>query len=119
MSSHTDPLSAQERRSYPRVPLDTPFFVTLKREKAHEELSAVLVDCSQGGVQLALPPSSEPLFDWLGLRVLILGLPSPMDPPRLGCSGSVSWVSEERCGIRFSQPLALSDEALIALTETL
>jgi hypothetical protein len=110
--------SYEERRAHPRVPLDAPFFVTLLVEES-KKTSALLVDCGKGGLQLALSPAESALANLLSASVLILGLPRQLDGLGEGLSGSVSWISAERCGVSFTSPLSVSDDSLLAFTKNL
>lgn len=118
MTADTRSQSA-ERRIYTRVPLDAPFFVTLQRGDG-PELPALLVDFGRGGLQLALPPgTSENFFGWLNQAVMISRLPDSIDGCCTNCCGFISWVSQERCGVRFEKPLTISDDALENIVKTL
>lgn len=111
-------LRPAERRVYPRVPLDAPFFVTLRIQDSRQT-QALLVDCGRGGVQLALSPEEADVPHLLSAEVRILGLPSMLDPTSAGLPGSISWVSAERCGVRFTPPLTLSEAVLQAFSDSL
>lgn len=101
----------QDRRSSPRVPLDAPYFVTISLGKENDA-PALLLDLSLGGAQLAFSPAAFKVTGWLGQQVRIRGLPGNIDTGALGLPGTLSWISEERCGLRFDTPLPLSEEAL-------
>ena len=119
MSADTDSQSGRERRIYPRVPLDAPYFVSLRRSDG-VEVPALMVDFGRGGIQAALPPgSSESFRDWLNYQVVVLGLPESAHYDSSGYRGYITWVSVERCGVRFQPPLAVSDEELDAIIESL
>jgi len=119
MSADTDSQSGSERRIYPRVPLDAPYFVTLRRDDG-VEVPALVVDLGCGGIQAALPPgSSENLRTWLSHQVVVAGLPEPVQCDGFGYTGAITWVSAERCGVRFLSPLAVSDEELETLIRSL
>jgi len=119
MSADTDSQSGRERRVHLRVPLDAPCFVTLRRDDGLE-VPTLLVDFGRGGIQAALPPSSSENFrTWLSHQVDVVGLPGPLYCDGSGYPGVISWVSAERCGVRFSQPLSLADEELYTIIESL
>lgn len=119
MSTDTVSQSVKERRVSPRVPLDAPFFVTLRRSDG-PELPALVVDLSRGGVQLALPPdASENFHAWLSCQVTVLGLPPLVGFCGSGCAGMICWISMERCGVRFDTPLSVSDASLRAVIMSL
>lgn len=98
-----------EKRSHNRVPLDIPLFILLQTEEALE-LPVQLLDCSRGGVRLAFAPKDEKRSrEMLNSRVRLMHLPKSMDPIDLGRSGLVAWTSSGRCGVRFDNPLQLTD----------
>lgn len=114
-----DPIpNYDDRRAHPRVPLDAPYFVSIRKQEAGK-IPALLVDCGRGGVQLALPPEETQTHQWLSYSVTVFGLPTQMDAFGQGCSGTVTWVSAERCGVRFHPPLNVSDAELLAFTSSL
>jgi hypothetical protein len=79
-----------------------------------------MVDCGCGGIQAALPPgSAEDLQDWLSHQIVVLGLPEAFRCDGSGHKGIVSWVSAERCGVRFESPLSISDAELHAILSSL
>ena len=119
MAADADSDDVRERRAYPRVPLDAPFFVTLRRDDG-TEVPALVVDFGRGGLQVALPPgSAESFHAWLSHAVLLLGLPASIDAKEAGCPGIISWVSAERCGVRLAPALAVSDEKLLEIAASL
>lgn len=119
MAEQSDLKSGSERRVYQRVPLDAPFFVTLRRSDG-AEIPALMVDFGRGGVQVALPPGTPASFhSWLSCQVVVLGMPEPIECGRAGCKGMVSWVSAERCGVRFEPPLSLSEQELRNIVKSL
>lgn len=107
----------EDRRSFPRVPLDAPHFVTLQRNGGKADV--MLVDLSRGGAQLALAPSENNLPYWLGEEALLLGLPPNIDKDGLGYRCVVSWLRPERCGVRFQPPLCMEEEELLAALQCL
>lgn len=107
-----------ERRARPRVPLDVPFFVTVRLADG-SQCPALLVDCGRGGVQLAFSPTEEGVGGLLNQEMLLLDLPKGLKADPDGCPGLVTWVSAERCGVRFDLPLALTDEELRVVAESL
>ena len=119
MSADTDSQSGSDRRIYPRVPLDAPCFVVLRRDDG-VEVPALMVDFGRGGIQAALPPgSSENFRDWLSHQVAVVGLPDPLRCDGSGYKGVISWVSAERCGVRFQPSLSVSDKELDAIIAAL
>ena len=111
----------EERRIFLRVPLDAPSFVILRRDDG-VEIPALMVDFGRGGIQAALSPgSSENFHTWLSHQVAVVGLPEPVQCDGLGYKGIISWVSAERCGVRFQPPLpdSVSDEELYAIIRSL
>ena len=111
-----------ERREFLRVPIDAPHFITVAFDGG-ESVITLLIDISRGGLQAAFPPhqtvDEEAL---LGRAVRVTELPGSVEQASGnlgGLSGTVSWVSPQRCGVRFAAPLALGDEELAALVEGL
>ena len=107
-----------ERRVCPRVPLDAPFFVTVRLENG-QQCSAMLVDCGRGGVQLAFSPVEGMVNSLLSQELLVLNLPKGLGTDPDGCPGVVTWVSPQRCGVRFDRALSLTDEELAAVAGSL
>jgi hypothetical protein len=108
--------SGQERRSSQRVPLDVPYFVTISPEDEKEEdVPALLIDLSLGGSQLGFSPATRGITNWLGHRVRLLGLPKEVCNRNGECAGAITWMSRERCGVRFETPLQLTDEQIMAI----
>lgn len=103
-----------ERRLFPRVPLDIPVFIRM-RLKTGEEQKVLLVDVSCGGMQIALPAHGEGGSALLGKAVDLLDLPAALDAAPAGKGGSVTWVSPQRCGIRFDEPISLAEGDAMAL----
>ena len=118
MARQDPALNYDDRRAHPRVPLDAPYFVTVRRHQ-DARIPALLMDCGRGGGPLALPPEETETRDWLSSVVIIFGLPSIMDKLGSGCGGTVTWVSAERCGVRFQPPLEVSDADLVEFTDGL
>ncbi len=108
-----------ERRQFPRVPLDVTFFVEVSFD-GRGEVSALLVDIGRGGLQLAFPPHMQGMEDILGCQAVVRGLPvRPGRGAGREFSGAVSWISPERFGIRFLDPIPLSDAEITALALSL
>ncbi|MDR2487953.1 MAG: PilZ domain-containing protein [Desulfovibrio sp.] len=108
-----------ERRSLLRVPLEVPFFVIVCLHDGYR-CTAILADCGRGGVQLAFSPSLEDkLATLLGQELILLDLPEGLRTDPDGCSGVVTWVSPQRCGVRFNQVLSLTDEELTRVASSL
>lgn len=107
-----------ERRACPRVPLDAPFFVTICLENGQRS-SAILVDCGRGGVHLAFSPAEGMMSSLLGQNLVITNLPKGLGTDPDGWPGVVTWVSPQRCGVRFNQLLSLTDEELKAVANGL
>ncbi len=107
-----------ERRNHPRVPLDTPHFAELRFEGGGR-LPVMLVDVGRGGLQLAVSLADQDPNALLGCEVILLDLPKPLDPAGHGLSGKITWLAPQRCGVRFTEFLALPDEQLAALASLL
>lgn len=117
MNNVIDSISEAEVRTHPRVALDMPFFVTVSLEGASH--SALLANCSQGGIQIVFAPGKGTASQFLGKMTRITGLPGIMDPGNNGCMGMALWATGDRCGIRFLTPLDVSDEQLAAFLRNL
>lgn len=107
-----------ERRTRPRVPLDTPFFITVRMENG-DQCPAMLVDCGRGGVQLAFSPAEDRVGSLLSQELVLLDMPKGLGADPDGCAGVVTWVSPQRCGVRFDELLALTDQELTAVAKKL
>jgi len=119
MSADIDSQSGSERRIYPRVPLDAPYFVTLRRDDG-VEIPALVVDLGRGGIQATLSPGfSEDFRTWLNHQVVVAGLIEPVQCDDSGYKGVITWVSAEHCGVRFQPPLPVSEEELEAIIRSL
>ena len=106
-----------ERRICSRVPLDAPFFV-IARLADGQRYSAILVDCGRGGVQLAFSLAKGVISSLLGQKMVILDLPEGLGTDPDGCPGVVTWVSPQRCGVRFDQLLSLTEEEVTAIAHS-
>lgn len=111
--------SYADRRNSLRVPIDVPFFVSMQKIPGNHEVPALLVDCGRGGVQLAFSPASDDIAGWLGCEVRVDGLPLILDAMGAGYAGIITWMSIERCGVRFHTPLPVSDQCIQALADDL
>ncbi len=79
----------------------------------------MLIDCGRGGVQLAFSPAEESVSQLLNQELIVLNLPQGLGADPDGCPGVVSWVSLQRCGVRFDQMLFVTDEELRAVAYSL
>ena len=107
-----------ERRTRPRVPLDAPYFVSVRLENGYQ-CPAMLIDCGRGGVQLAFSPSEDHLGNLLNQELMILSLPEGLGADPDGQPGRVTWAGPERCGVRFDRMLSLTDQELLAVANSL
>ncbi|MDR2162058.1 MAG: PilZ domain-containing protein [Desulfovibrio sp.] len=110
-----------ERRQFARVPLDAPCLITLRITDWGPE-TTLLADISLGGLQASFTPGRE--INWetlLGRSVVVDSLPISLltSPAGENLRGSVSWISPRRCGVRFEQPLPLSETDLVLALATL
>jgi hypothetical protein len=101
----------EDRRFSPRIPLDTPCFLTMI-VNGEEEFSAMLVDVGQGGMQLALPPASGVPDIKPGASVVLQTVCAPLDSLLEGVCGNVAWVGERCCGVKLLQELAADTATL-------
>lgn len=95
-----------ERRLSPRIPLDAPCLLTLEVNYA-ETLSAMAIDVSQGGVQLALSPGMTGDKLEAGLPVTFRNVPEPLAHLLDGAHGKIAWIGVRCCGIKLNRPLSL------------
>jgi hypothetical protein len=108
-----------ERRALLRVPVEVPFFVVV-RLKDDYRCTAILADCGRGGVQLAFSPTAaDRMAHTLGQEVTIFDLPAGLQPDPDGCAGVITWLSPQRCGVRFERMLSLTDEELLGVAGNL
>lgn len=95
-----------ERRLSPRIPLDAPCLLALEINYS-DTISAMAVDVSQGGVQLALSPGVSESKLEAGLPVTLRGVPEPLAHLLDGAHGKIAWVGIRCCGIKLNKPLPL------------
>ena len=113
MSSDAENQSA-ERRASVRVPLDIPHFVIVRHRPSGMEYTALLEDCSRGGVRIDMPVTDE-VIEWNNAEVDIEDMPGALGSGVF--AGSVCWVRGSQCGVRFHQELPVSDEELAAIIQ--
>ncbi|MDR1360550.1 MAG: PilZ domain-containing protein [Deltaproteobacteria bacterium] len=102
-----------DRRKFARVPLDSPYFVNFRFHDGAAE-TALLADLGLGGLQLAFAPTRNiQRENFLGRSVSVDSLPIALPPEEQKLTGTVSWVSPQRCGVRFQTPLCLSETELV------
>ena len=111
-----------ERRQFARVPIDEPHFVLIAVEQGPSQ-TMLLVDLGRGGLQTVFPPGQDvEKKSLLGKTVTVSQLPAPVSQAsgiENSIKGTITWVSPQRCGIRFIAPLEIGDEELAALLESL
>ncbi len=103
-----------ERRQSPRIPVDIPCLLTMVLNYG-EELSAMAVDVSQGGVQLALSPRSAQAEIEPGMPVTLKNVPAPLDDLLEGVHGKIAWVGIRCCGIRLNKKLLINPAEMVDL----
>lgn len=103
-----------ERRSAPRIPLDTPCLLTLIINYS-DIYRAMAVDVSQGGVQLALAPGTGEKGLEIGLPVTLQDVPPPMEHLLEGAHGKIAWVGLRCCGVRLNKSLSLDTSDVLDL----
>ena len=72
-----------------------------------ESYSAMAVDVSQGGVQLALSPGVSEDHITPGCPVTIKDVPGSLAHLLDGVHGKIAWVGVRCCGVRLNKPLPL------------
>jgi hypothetical protein len=86
-------------------------------------MTMLLVDLGRGGMQTVFPPGETiEKKQLLGKSVTVSQLPAVVvQATGIGDSvrGNITWVSPQRCGIRFACPLDIGDEELSSLLESL
>ena len=100
-----------ERRTFARIPIDVPIFCEIVFPGQNSFL-ALLKDISRGGVQVALSPGSTTEDLALGQPARVIGLPAKIGIDPGGVPAIVSWLSPERVGLRFTEPLPVSESDL-------
>ena len=95
-----------ERRTAPRIPLDTPCFLALVINAAGR-LQAMAIDVSLGGVQLALSPGAGNEKIISGAPVTLENASAPLDKILGGASGKIAWVGQRCCGVRLDRDLSI------------
>ncbi len=90
-----------ERRGHTRIALDLPYFIELQFPGL-DPVSAILMDVSSGGLQVALPPQFPNPSALQGLLAQVLHLPFCGSRPVSGC---VAWVYQHQLGVQFAVPL--------------
>ena len=84
-----------------------------------QQCAAMLIDCGRGGVQLALSLAEGTIRSLLGHELVVMNLPKGLSTDPDGCPGVVTWVSPQRCGVRFDQILSLTDEEVMVVASSL
>ena len=100
-----------DRRHSPRIPLDAPCLLTLI-VNYEDELQAMAVDVSRGGIQLALPPGPYAKELEPGMPVTLRGVPEPLDRILEGVHGKVAWVGIRCCGVKLNKDLTIAPEEI-------
>ena len=95
-----------ERRQAPRIPLDVPCLLAMVVNYA-ETYSAMAVDVSQGGVQLALSPGVSEEQITVGQPVTFKDVPGSLGHLLEGVHGRIAWVGVRCCGVKLNKPLPL------------
>jgi PilZ domain. len=113
MSSDAENQSA-ERRASVRVPLDIPHFISVRHMPSGMDYTALLEDCSRGGVRIGVPVTDE-VIEWNNAEVEIRDMPGALGSDSF--AGIVCWVRGSECGVRFYQELPVSDEELASIIQ--
>ena len=103
-----------DRRTFARIPIDVPIFCEIAFP-GQSPIATLLKDISRGGVQVALSPGSTTEDMTLGQQAVVIGLPAKIGIDPGGVASIVSWLSPERVGLRFNDPLPVSEEELDAI----
>ena len=104
-----------ERRGQTSIALDLPYFIELQFPGL-DPVSAILMDISAGGLQVALPPQFPDPVAVQGLVAQILHLPFCGSRP---VSSSVAWVYQHQLGLQFAEPLEANPADLEAFSKSL
>lgn len=99
-----------ERRLYERICLDAPVFCEIIM--GEERAPVLLKDISMGGIQVEKAPGKSIPRELLGQKVKVTTLPDELTRRIPKMEGTVSWMSAERLGIRFLNPLPLTQSEL-------
>lgn len=99
-----------ERRMHERICIDAPVVCEITIEG--HKIPVLLKDISKGGMQVEIGPGREFSKELLGCKIFISTLPDELSMRAPDVTGMVSWLSEERLGIRFPEALPISQEEL-------
>lgn len=106
--------SIEERRHHPRVPLDTPYFISLT-VIGGDSYKVMLSNLSAKGLQADLPADLGPEEIPGNSKVEMSNFPKEMEHLN-HIAGTVVWVTDGYCGIQFDQEL--EDEGFLAFLES-
>ncbi|BFR49367.1 PilZ domain-containing protein [Nitratidesulfovibrio sp. HK-II] len=106
---------SDERRTYPRLQLDCPCFVTLRRGQG--DMPCMLGNISAGGVMLQLPPHCEAEGLPFGEVVNLVEMPRALAGALEGVQGRVAWCSGLQAGICFDDVLPISVDDILDMLD--
>ena len=104
-----------ERRQSARVPLDAPCLLTLVLNYEDTQ-TGMVIDVSEGGVQIALSPGASQGDVVPGTPVTLRDVPAPMDRILEGVHGKIAWVGIRCCGVRLNKPLSITQTDITDLS---
>ena len=105
-----------ERRDNQRIPLDMPCLLTLM-VNGSGAYSAMAVDVSAGGVQIALSPGTSEDAVAVGGNVVLRDALPPFASMLDGATGTIAWVGRRCCGVRLDKSLELAPSELANLAK--
>lgn len=105
-----------ERRVSPRIPLDTPFLLTLAVSSG-TPVPVMLTDISMHGMQLTLPPGSGVLPCSVSSPVVMSDFPASLAAFLDGITGTIAWLTEQQCGVKLDAPLPHPAEVIAGFAD--
>ena len=104
------------RRESQRIDFEGVDFASLEINEAFE-VYATIANISRNGLLLDLFPTGPTTRPAKGDAVRMLSCPEPLGPLMGDMAGHIVWGQDQRCGIRFHQPLETGADALRRLLD--
>lgn len=100
-----------EKRSTQRYPIQAIDFATMLINESYILLGSITNIC-RNGMNLELFPASPELAPQSGDSIRLQSCPHGLDCLLEGSTGTVSWTSDNCCGVKLATPLAQSAQEL-------